>query len=1335
MPPKKRKFEEVERGEPIGSEGEYKCTLCGQEFIRGCGLASHLRKHAPVSFDCYHCGHSSKSKHKHDRHVLVAHADYVRRGGILRGPIIRKVKEELPSDSSDDDDIPLPSIPPVTRRMSGLKRVEEVVLSRDIKMEEPDDYEDIPNSSVRGPPEAPPDPLALPTPIATPAPKAPTMPQETAVPVALPAPVSRPVRKSMRAAVSEAVPVTVPSVVPVTASEAPTMPQETAVPVALPAPVWGPVRRAVRRSEVSVAVPDPVPSLVSVTAPEAPIMPQEPAVPLPAPVSRPVRKSMRTAVSVVVPDTVDTSKLSMNVKEDMPVEVKMEIVEKIVHASTVSPQATHVVKTMKLGLKPRKLSLKKAAVKKAENLLNNDTVPRQRDVSPATRLKLPFGCPICPSRFNVHPRACFHVLSHRQKRHLAPTSIKFFSKKLGTSQEGYKMKSVPFMRWRLRFDNRSVDEKRAERLRYMKENFGHSISSPRSAAADCKPGCSSSPMRSKLKPKLKAIAKRRKALKMSNTRNLFMKCGTQFGQRVIFETYSYYLCKDCPYVTWNVSSLWRHFRHHIQRSIMSWTCVSCSFSSANRVKVDQHVKLHKEIPETDLEYSHWLRFERRVNRTDLNKPTPSKKLPTRQYNYPAANRTLRSADRSSNQDMLNGTMEDQLDDNVPQTSNGEVATTPKIAYNTNLKANGGAKNDFEMLPQPVRAAHQVVTRRRLSAKTTQQLIEEIQQSDEEPELQVNGLQQPTTVIEHPTKTVQQAVKPAGQTTEEAQPVKIPAEQPAKSTEQPVKSTTTSTKTGGKMMQAKTDPKNSKSAAQSATVATQKTVKPPEKAVRHLEQLAAQPEVQQQAEEVQKSAKTSQPRKKGVKPLKSTEQSVKTDQKPARQVQQPAKSASKSENGSQQPAKPAEQKSVLKKEAPKLAQVDNLEKAAEVNSQQAASSNSTQKSKRASQSVRFQESPSSTSPADVKGFKPEEYLSQIKTVPSTVVQSVAVSQPKSIVKSQAQPLEKPNISFTARREPIFKFTPLNSSASCAGTWSSTAFSSATSTVRFNFDYKAPRDDPTVITAPTSSLEAITMMNLQKIVTPKESKDSNSMPRREGSRKRSIDDDDDSSDRSTPSSHGDSIQSTSLSQQTSQSTSPPSSPVDIPHYRKELVKPRYEDFLYVKPVYPDFQKERHPLDANGRYQVAMREYEKALEIRQRQGSLIPVSDDQFKTPLPVTADTFAPHRPREYLMREFAIERSRRCADCPFKEDNLERFRKHRDKHLLPGRHKCKECNYSSFDYHQVQEHMFVDHYLSDIKLLEGLPSSDEDDYSPPPQRKPKAKKKTGGRRKRRRRTDY
>ncbi|EGT49527.1 hypothetical protein CAEBREN_02787 [Caenorhabditis brenneri] len=151
-----------------------------------------------------------------------------------------------------------------------------------------------------------------------------------------------------------------------------------------------------------------------------------------------------------------------------------------------------------------------------------------------------------------------------------------------------------------------------------------------------------------------------------------------------------------------------------------------------------------------------------------------------------------------------------------------------------------------------------------------------------------------------------------------------------------------------------------------------------------------------------------------------------------------------------------------------------------------------------------------------------------------------------------------------------------------------------------------------------------------------------------------------------------------------------PVESSEPKKDpLEPPKLEDFYKIPGC---FGQERHPVEAIDFYERALEEYDRMMETRefaQREAGPPPIL------------------RAREYLKRKAEIEESRECPDCPYKKSDLTKFRAHRDRHELGGLVKCSQCNYGSHSRVVTHNHMFFDHYLNDVKVLEGLPSSDSD----------------------------
>ncbi|EGT33116.1 hypothetical protein CAEBREN_00301 [Caenorhabditis brenneri] len=143
---------------------------------------------------------------------------------------------------------------------------------------------------------------------------------------------------------------------------------------------------------------------------------------------------------------------------------------------------------------------------------------------------------------------------------------------------------------------------------------------------------------------------------------------------------------------------------------------------------------------------------------------------------------------------------------------------------------------------------------------------------------------------------------------------------------------------------------------------------------------------------------------------------------------------------------------------------------------------------------------------------------------------------------------------------------------------------------------------------------------------------------------------------------------------------------------LRPPKLEDFRYITEQTIHYGQERHLVEMVQLFEQALEDYEKRIDA--------PYFAVQPGSP--------SIRRAQDYFEKEAKIEKSRQCPDCPFKKSNLKKFRAHRQKHELGGKHKCKECNYSSHSSAVTEDHMFIDHYLNDYKVLEGISSSESED---------------------------
>uniref|UniRef100_A0A1I7TXA0 C2H2-type domain-containing protein n=1 Tax=Caenorhabditis tropicalis TaxID=1561998 RepID=A0A1I7TXA0_9PELO len=106
--------------------------------------------------------------------------------------------------------------------------------------------------------------------------------------------------------------------------------------------------------------------------------------------------------------------------------------------------------------------------------------------------------------------------------------------------------------------------------------------------------------------------------------------------------------------------------------------------------------------------------------------------------------------------------------------------------------------------------------------------------------------------------------------------------------------------------------------------------------------------------------------------------------------------------------------------------------------------------------------------------------------------------------------------------------------------------------------------------------------------------------------------------------------------------------------------------------------------------------------------------------------AGNRPLKYFLKELAIEESRECADCSYKNNDIVQFRLHRDKHFYGYHNRCSECNYTATHPKFIRKHLFEDHFLQDVKYVEGISSSESEEEEIPVfqivQEKPKKRRR-------------
>ncbi|CAI2356907.1 unnamed protein product [Caenorhabditis sp. 36 PRJEB53466] len=177
------------------------------------------------------------------------------------------------------------------------------------------------------------------------------------------------------------------------------------------------------------------------------------------------------------------------------------------------------------------------------------------------------------------------------------------------------------------------------------------------------------------------------------------------------------------------------------------------------------------------------------------------------------------------------------------------------------------------------------------------------------------------------------------------------------------------------------------------------------------------------------------------------------------------------------------------------------------------------------------------------------------------------------------------------------------------------------------------------------------------------------------------------------------------------------------------PSRSKFRWLKTSKYGFKVPRDPEEIEELYEEAMEEYESLLKIYKA----------HFQTPAykklsPECKAQFGRNNPREYLAKELPAEKSGQCPDCPYHEHkDLEKFRLHRDRHYYVASQKCKECNFQSPNPHEVMDHMFIDHYLNDVRAVEGISSSESEpeEVAPPPEKRRRGGGRGRGRRGRRR----
>uniref|UniRef100_A0A1I7V1Q1 C2H2-type domain-containing protein n=1 Tax=Caenorhabditis tropicalis TaxID=1561998 RepID=A0A1I7V1Q1_9PELO len=158
-------------------------------------------------------------------------------------------------------------------------------------------------------------------------------------------------------------------------------------------------------------------------------------------------------------------------------------------------------------------------------------------------------------------------------------------------------------------------------------------------------------------------------------------------------------------------------------------------------------------------------------------------------------------------------------------------------------------------------------------------------------------------------------------------------------------------------------------------------------------------------------------------------------------------------------------------------------------------------------------------------------------------------------------------------------------------------------------------------------------------------------------------------------------------------PPNNVVETPLIarRDSSAPPRHSDFVFC---FRNGQiHQRHSDEVKELYDKAVEEYN-----TNRREKLV----HNYREP------EEAGHRPLKYLIKELAIEESRKCPDCSYKNDDIDQFRRHRDNHYAGYYNKCKECSYTATHPKLIRKHMFYDHFLQDVKYVEGISSSESEE---------------------------
>ncbi|PIC18112.1 hypothetical protein B9Z55_024123 [Caenorhabditis nigoni] len=226
----------------------------------------------------------------------------------------------------------------------------------------------------------------------------------------------------------------------------------------------------------------------------------------------------------------------------------------------------------------------------------------QRALSPATLDRLPYACHLCPNRFANHTRASFHIMYHRKLDHLAPKGVKEIWEERDLSNKTHKLESKNFRNW-INFPYLICPPEHITwhpvGKKYDPNGEDTKNQSMYTGANGSLPGSSSEFIGPVVEPSVQLLARE----------DLMIEPNIYYGQKMTYEKKVHFLCSQCPYVNSDIWSLQRHFCHHTPKFGQTWSCTQCSYSSSHFDDVDEHVKLHMDIPESENEFERWVQYE------------------------------------------------------------------------------------------------------------------------------------------------------------------------------------------------------------------------------------------------------------------------------------------------------------------------------------------------------------------------------------------------------------------------------------------------------------------------------------------------------------------------------------------------------------------------------------------------------------------------------------------------------------------------------------------------------------------------------------------------------